>query len=621
LQEIRESQSFTDLSQPADIWKKEIPFMRNKLKGLGALLLAVAATFAGAQTTAQAGDTPKPVHHATQLKKTPSVQQQIKAMHDELKAEMESQIDQLKQQLNDSIAQLQQAQQRAAAASSAAAQAQLQSEQQQQNTADNTAAVSSLHDAVAKLQVSHSGLDTQVQQVEKSMLENQKAIEQPAAIRYKGVTITPGGFLAGETVWRQRALNADMYTNWNGQPYPGSAQAFTSEFVPSARQSRLSFLVSGSPPIATLNGFFEGDFLSAGSTSNNLQSNSYTLRIRQAWAQASTKKNIFTGGQMWTLLTEDKAGATPGQEALPLFFDGNLHVGFTYARQPGLRYQRVFSPEFTLAASLENSQYQFSATNAPSNFFFGEPGSAAGLFNPSANYTNQVAPDVAVKAAFDPGYGHYEVAGIVRLFRDRYYPKAPSGAGAQNNTTTGGGFSVSARFPVTPKADFGVHLVGGDGTGRYGASLLPDVTVHPDGTLEPLRNAQGIVSLELHRTKRFDIFGYAGTEYVQRTYYAGADGKLVGYAPPTESNTGCFVEAAPTAGSGYAPGSGPCVGATRDLVQGSAGWVYRLYSGPIGRLQYGVAYTYIVRNGWAGVGGAPKATNNYVYTSFRYYVP
>jgi hypothetical protein len=343
--------------------------------------------------------------------------------------------------------------------------------------------------------------------------------------------------------------------------------------------------------------------------------------VRQAWAQAAIRKNIFTGGEMWTLLTEDKKGASPGQEALPLFFDGNFHVGFTYARQPGFRYQRIFSPTFTLAASLENSQYQFSASNAPSNFFFGAPGSSSGLDNPGANYTNQVAPDVLVKAAFDPGYGHYEVGGILRFFRDRYYPNAPDGTGAQNDTKAGGGLSLSARFPVTQKADFGVHLVAGDGTGRYGASLLPDITVHPNGTLEPLRNAQGIVSLELHPTKRFDLFGYAGTEYVQRTYYVGPDGKLIGYAPPSASNTGCFVEAAPTAGTGYSPGTNSCVGATRDLAQGSIGWLYRLYSGPYGRLQYGAAYSYIVRTGWTDVGGAPEAPNNSVYTSFRYYVP
>ena len=51
------------------------------------------------------------------------------------------------------------------------------------------------------------------------------------------------------------------------------------------------------------------------------------------------------------------------------------------------------------------------------------------------------------------------------------------------------------------------------------------------------------------------------------------------------------------------------------------GWVYRVYSGPAGRLQYGAAYSYLSRSGWVGTGGAPTATNNMVYTSFRYFLP
>ena len=43
-----------------------------------------------------------------------------------------------------------------------------------------------------------------------SLQETQKNIkdqlESPLAIHYKGVTITPGGFLAAETVWRQHGL-------------------------------------------------------------------------------------------------------------------------------------------------------------------------------------------------------------------------------------------------------------------------------------------------------------------------------------------------------------------------------------------------------------------------------
>jgi ABC-type phosphate transport system auxiliary subunit len=80
---------------------------------------------------------------ASMLKK-PSVEKQIKDMHDQLQAEMQSQINQLKLQLRNSIAQLQGAKQQAAAANAAAAQAQLQAQQQQQQTAENIAAVSNL---------------------------------------------------------------------------------------------------------------------------------------------------------------------------------------------------------------------------------------------------------------------------------------------------------------------------------------------------------------------------------------------------------------------------------------------------------------------------------------------
>ena len=38
----------------------------------------------------------------------------------------------------------------------------------------------------------------------------QSQSDQTLAMRYKGVKIVPGGFLAGESVWRQRAMNADI---------------------------------------------------------------------------------------------------------------------------------------------------------------------------------------------------------------------------------------------------------------------------------------------------------------------------------------------------------------------------------------------------------------------------
>jgi hypothetical protein len=135
----------------------------------------------------------------------------------------------------------------------------------------------------------------------------------------------------------------------------------------------------------------------------------------------------------------------PNQEAVRIFFDANLHVGDTYIRQTAFRFEDAITPKLTAAVSLENSQYQFSASNAPSNFFFGNAGSAGGLNNSTANYTNQVAPDVIVKATYDPGYGHYEIGGVARFFRDRFYPTTTA-AGAQNDTRLGGAWS---QMPVS----------------------------------------------------------------------------------------------------------------------------------------------------------------------------
>jgi hypothetical protein len=56
---------------------------------------------------------------------------------------------------------------------------------------------------------------------------------------------------------------------------------------------------------AKLTGYYEGDFLNAGVTSNNRQSNSYPFRQRQVWGQLALDSGwSFTGGQMWTMRTD-----------------------------------------------------------------------------------------------------------------------------------------------------------------------------------------------------------------------------------------------------------------------------------------------------------------------------
>jgi len=239
------------------------------------------------------------------------------------------------------------------------------------------------------------------------------SIESPTTIRYKGVTITPVAFFAFETVWRQRALNADVNTPFNTTPYMGAGEAHTSELNFSGRQSRVGGLFEGNTGPFKLAGYVEADFLSAGATSNENQSNSYTLRQRQIWGQLATQKGFtVTGGQMWSLVTETKKSTDNRTENLPMTVDAQYHVGFSWARQAAIRFQQRVGNGFTLAGSLEEGQTLYSATNANQNFFIGNAGSGGGLYNVLANYSNDVAPDVIVKGTYDGKAGHYEIGGV-----------------------------------------------------------------------------------------------------------------------------------------------------------------------------------------------------------------
>jgi hypothetical protein len=516
---------------------------------------------------------------------------------------------------------------------------------------------------------------------------DEKKDESPAAIRFKGVTLTPGGFLAAEGVWRQHALSNDVNTDFKAIPMPGSSQARASELNFSGRQSQMTLLVQGKLDTVTLRGYLESDFLSAGVTSNNNQTNSYTFRQRQLWAQAALDSGwTFTGGQMWTLATETKKLLAPLSEAKPMTIDAQYTVGFSWARQFGFRVTKNFGEKFALGFSIENPQTTFTAHGFPinaitsrgvapnptlvstisnGNFLLGTIGDLGGLYNNQANYSFNAAPDFVFKAAIEPGWGHYEIFGLVSTFRSRIFPcanasvavpcpldgtiTAPSAFGANNDTRTGGGFGANARAPFFNKhLDVGLHALVGSGVGRYGNASLPDVTVRGDGTLALLRSVQALGSLELHLTPKLDIYGYAGGEYVGRGSYVSATGGTAGYGSPAFSNAGCGVETlpnggqtvlssvaipggtaatstgvSPTAYNGFQPGAlGNCTADTRNIIEGTLGFWYRFYNGPRGRLQWGPQYSYVVRNTWRGnAGGDPHGLDSMFFTSFRYYLP
>ena len=613
------------------------------MKRVTALVLAVfmtASAFAGDGDPAQSNTTATDRHRTARAKtKKPTVSEELQEMK-ALLQEQQQQIDNLKTQLQQRDQSLSQAQQQATQAQAAATEAATKADTASAAATQSNEAVTALKTDVSDLKANATATAVSIQEDQKKVNE---AIESPLSLHYKGITLTPGGFLAAETVTRQRAMASDVNTPYNSIPFAASGAGHTPEFFGSGRQSRLTFLVEGKLSTMKLTGYYEMDWLSAGVTSNNNQSNSYTNRMRQLWGQVALNDGItVTGGQMWSLVTETRKGLDNRTETLPMSIDAQYVVGFSWARQFGMRVTKNFNNKFWLGLSVENPQVNaVSGTNLPSNYFVGAAGNGGGLYDGGgsptgsalANYSFNSMPDIIFKAAAEPtANSHFEVFGVVSRFRDRIYPNAgatpASAAGAYNSAKTVGGIGANARgYFDHKKVEVALHAFGGQGVGRYSTSGLPDLTVHPDGTLAPLHAYASIGELDLH-PKKVDIYFNVGTEYVARAFYAptSGSGNWVGYGVPptvttTDNNSGCDTEAVSGVGAFTPPGTGSCTANTRNLIEGTFGFWFKVYNGPKGKLQFGPQYEYIVRNTWRGMGGDPSANNNIVLTSFRYYLP
>jgi hypothetical protein len=544
-----------------------------------------------------ASDAAPPAKKATARKKAPkgpTVEEQIQA----LRQEMEGQINGLKQDLAAKDAQLRQAQQAAADAQAAAAKAQEAANAQQQAITENQSAVSALQTTVKDVNANTASITAALSDETTAI---KKSINSPSTLHYKGVTLTPGGYLAGETVWRSKATGGDIPTAFNALPYEHADAYQLSEFYGSARQSRISLMVEGKVDWGTLRGYYEADWLGTGITSNNNQSDSYVMRQRVLWAQAETNNHwAFTGGQLWSLATEDKKGLSnlSGDIMTPQTIDPNYVVGFVWTRQWGFRVAKSWN-KFALGAAVENPQLLYTASLAGNTPYavLGAAGANGGNYNAAistvaattyiqnftnvpgasgptyipvynvltansniANYSFNYAPDLIVKAAFDPGLGHYEIIGIGRFAHETVYPGVTTDSlkyGGQKDIVTGaavapgataagsfsnkvalGGFAGSFRIPVGKMVSFGSKAMYGPGLGRYGNSTLSDVTGNSWGGFSPLHNFSGLFTLEVNPSPRLALYGNYGIDYAGRNDWANPSSTTLGSPTATFCPTG-----------------------------------------------------------------------------------
>jgi hypothetical protein len=632
------------------------------MKRLNSCLAAlVVATILGAQLPAHAAAGDASPQQTKKKHKETDAEREVRELREQLKSQQD-QIDALKAQMAGKDQSAAAAQQSAADAAAQAAAA----KQEADAAAAAAAAASSKADAVSS---SVTDLKTTTAGLTETVIGTQKKVEDeidsPAAIHYKGITITPVAFAAAEGVYRQHSVNSDVNTPFNSVPFPSASEGHVDEINFSGRQSRLGAYFQAAPGTSKLSAYYEMDFLGTGTSSNNNQSNSYVLRQRQIWGRYENARGFsMEGGQMWSLVTEDRKGVDIKTEIQPQTIDSQYLVGYSWTRQPGFRIAQRFGDyktgAFSAALGVEQAQITgFTASGTvPTDYFFGGVGQNGGLYNAAASaaagngtptgaittYANNAVPDIIVKIAYDNPVFHIEGGVIGRFLRDYYLPVTSYGnnAGAPvytygtsylNHTSSAAGGFGAARVYLGKFAEVGVQAMAGEGVGRYGSSQLADATLRPDETLKPIDNYHGLFSLETHPAPKLDIYAYYGGEYAQRTFYTvpGGSGALIGYAPTNLNNSGCYNSPATVSSGGGAGGSlsaTTCGEPTRYIQEAMGGLTYRAYSSPkYGRLQYQLTYSYIQRKLWAGTTtgittpASPRATEPMIHVSMRYYIP
>ncbi len=482
-----------------------------------------------------------------------------------------------------------QAQAQEAAATAQAAQAQIQAAQAQD--ADATAAIiQSIPVAVAA--------------------EVEKNKPKTDALYIKGVKLTLGGFIEAAGIYRSHNLASDVGTPFNSVPFAQSRQGHAEEIRGSARQSRVSALAEGQvDDDLKLTAYGEFDFLGAAQTANSNQSNSFNLRTRVVYAQADWAKEGWhlLAGDAWSLATMNSKGITPRSEVLPPTIDVEYNVGYVWARQPQFRVTKdLFNRSLWLAGSIEMPQTILGGS-APSGVIATIPNGGqlyAGATSSGAAATESInhIPDLIAKAATEQDFaGHHVHAEVFGIYRSFYEQLANFKSNNLNVGGVGGGLSAQV---LPGLLDAQVTGLTGPGMGRYGTSTLPDAAFTSSGKLSAIDDTSAMFTVTAHATRTLDLSVIGGEEMLARP--AGGHGS---YGSFSAINTGCNIE-----GSALT-----CTGNTRILQEITLQAWERAYSGPWGYLRLGLQYSYVEREAFSGIGGAPTGHDDIVMTSFRYY--
>jgi len=454
-----------------------------------------------------------------------------------------------------------------------------------------------------------------------------------------------GSFIAMEGAERQHSEVADGASSppfgSPGIPLQNSALYNEREFRASAQQSRIAMKAWGDiDPNQHLKAYYEMDFLGASTDANNRESNSFTPRIRQAYAEYDNDlwHFHFVAGQAWSLMAQERTGMLPSNENTPLTIDAQYVVGFDWLRNPQLRFVYDVNKVAWFGVSLEQPAAVFpgapsaSAVSPPAPTVTSINNTCTGSthLNGTTTCSNDVAPDVIEKFALDPGFGHYELLGVERWFSDEVANSTVANSWSQK-VTMGWGVGGNVLLPAIPKIlDLQGSVLYGQGIGRYTSSGLPDAVVGPDGSLSTIKMLSFLVGAVAHPFEGNDIYAYYGQDqtYANAWTVGATQG---GWGNANFVNNGCLNQSLSggTLGAFNTPAAGTCTFDVQKAQEFTIGFWQDAYKGNLGHLRYGLQYEYVKLTAFQGVPGPITATstpnqgltpnNNILMFSVRYY--
>jgi uncharacterized coiled-coil protein SlyX len=626
------------------------------------LLLSVCAIAAEGPATAK----PKPAAK----KKAPTMAEQLQALQNQIN-QQQSQMKQQQDQINGLQQQLQQSNSQLQAQSQ-----QMQSSVQQANQSAAAAqqAANGLNSSVADLKSTTGNLAKEVDATKKRVMD----LETPLAVHYKGVTFSPGAMVAPDFWWRSRSdAGVGGNTAWsesiftNSIPFAGQANANLKQVRLGAQESKIMFRADTQIGTTKLLAYYDMDFAGRANTGNESQTYSMTPRLRDFYVQADTASGWqITGGMGWTLMTPNTHGCCSITDIWALIgFDFNINAGFPYVRAPLMRVAKNIGKKAWFGVEVVNpitnattQAYQNYSTTAGN---FGQSsltlpwtygnyiplsggatygaevapnGSVAGITytNPAgiAMSSTNVMPDVDVKLAFEPGFGHWEIKGLARWFNDRPICNVTTGCTlvngtnfgqGKNNTATGWGIGGDFILPVikknnVSKLDLLANGLTGKGLGRYSNASDPDVTLKPNGSVVAVPVTMAVFGFEAHPSPKLDVYVYYGVDYAGKTVYpvtaynatagTGTPGFTqngwIGFGVPNALQTYCNTEGGGATLNGVVL---PCNTANRQVQEFQIGFWHHVWApSSKGDMKWGLGYAWAEREVWSGALPVPGAT-------------